>query len=62
MKDPAGSNIVASFGWVQSQPDYDVMSDIGTRDWVIGLSDARTNYSEGASLLAGIVEISGLTF
>lgn len=51
MNDPAGSTLLSAFGWIQTMPDYTVGTEVGTRDWVIGLQDARTSPSTATSPL-----------
>lgn len=59
MEDPAGSSLITTVGWIQTQPDYNVAGEVGTRDWVIGLQDARTQpNSITATVLNGIKGIA----
>ena len=45
MEDPAGSSLVSTVGWIQSQPDYELADEVGERTWVIGLANAMTQPS-----------------
>lgn len=54
MIDPAGSSVITTFGWIQTQPDYAVSAEIGTRDWVIGIADATTTPNATTGALGAI--------
>lgn len=60
MVDPAGSSLISTVGWVQSQPDYSVAGEVGTRDWVIGLQDARTAPTIATAAMQSGIKAIGL--
>lgn len=61
LQDPRGFGLV-TVGWIQSQPDMTVGSEIQSVDWVIGLKDATLNYSDALSTSANALNgIKGLT-
>lgn len=56
MTDPAGASLISSVAWIQAQPDYNVAGEVGTRDWVIGLQDARTAPSAESSAALAVIK------
>lgn len=59
MKDPAGEEMI-TIGWVQSVPDYNVSTEVGTRDWVIGVADANVFYSNVTGTINTIEQMAGI--
>ena len=54
LKDPSNGLGIETYGWVQTQPDFTVGTEVGQLDWVIGLADARYKMFDGQSGVEGI--------
>lgn len=64
MNDPKGFQIMATIGWLQTQPDMTIGSEIESVDWVIGLKDANLSYAPASGILSalnGVNALSGIT-
>jgi len=58
LKDPSSQLGIETYGWIQSQPDWTIGSEIGQLDWVIGLADARYKMFQGQSAVEAITAYS----
>ena len=58
LKDPSSQLGIETYGWIQSQPDWTIGSEIGQLDWVIGLADARYKMFQGQSAVEPITAYS----
>lgn len=54
VKDPASNIKLDTFGWIQSQPDWTVGTEVGQLDWVIGLVDINFKVISGQSAIEAI--------
>lgn len=60
LKDPRGYTL-ATFGWIQSQPDDTIAETIQENQWVIGLKDATLTRNAVGTGIAALNSITSLT-
>lgn len=55
-----GGLSLATVGWIQKQPDYQLSAEVGDMDWEIGVLDSWLSPSETASILGGTASLFGI--
>lgn len=60
LQDPQGFGLM-TIGWIQSQPDVTIGSEIQSADWVIGLKDATLSRSVVSTSLSALNGITGIS-
>lgn len=59
MTDPSGSSI-ATYAWLETQPDYSVAQETGTLEYVFGVQDARLQPSNAEAFGSQLIQTASL--